>query len=109
MSESEGMNIFTVCETDHLIDFPKGCIDSYFYKQAGERQLHSPDSISRSHFNNFISHKSTHLSFVSGFNRTLLPFPTEFTVGYWFIKDILSCLKITLLLLVCYEIVSTRV
>lgn len=74
MSESEGMNIFMVCEIDHLTDFPKGCIDSYFHKQAGEGQLHSPDSISRSHFNNFISHNSAHLLFISGFNRNLLLF-----------------------------------
>lgn len=56
MSESEGMNIFMVCKTDHLIDFPKGCTDSYFYEQARECQLHSPDSTRQSHFNFSRSH-----------------------------------------------------
>ena len=66
------MNIFMVSETDHLTDFPKRCVDSYFYKQAGERQLRSLDCISQSHFNNFISHNNAYLFFISGFNRNLL-------------------------------------
>lgn len=74
MSESEGMNIFMVCKTDHLIDFPKGCTDSYFYEQARECQLHSLDGTRQSHFN-FSSHISAHLLFVSCFNRNLLLFP----------------------------------
>lgn len=69
MSESEGRNISKVCETDRLVDFPKDCIDSHFYKPAGRRQLHSPDTIHQSHFNCVISHKSAHLSFLSGFHR----------------------------------------
>ena len=52
-------------------ELAKSCIDSYFHKQVGERQLHSPDSVHQLHFTYFISCNSVHLLFIYGFYRNL--------------------------------------
>lgn len=88
MSESQGMNIFMVCETVHLIDFLKGCLDSISTNRLENTSLTSQTALARPIFTTSLVTR-VHI-FILVLRGILYYFPIEFTVGYWFVKDILS-------------------
>lgn len=75
MSKPVGMNIFMVCETDPQLIFQKVVLIHISTNRQENTSLTPQTALaSITHFNNFISHKSARLLFVSVFNRNPLLF-----------------------------------